>query len=186
MVRAAVTGSANIASNPPTKQKAIAAENTANVIGGSAMAFRSGHGRCSRPEVAVTFPASHRLTVRVIIVTMADATGASANTASTTRAVSSLEGSSGFQTSNRPRRIAPLMVAASVPSVSNAAMVISTAKPAVHSRMRPTGYHSSATGVATGATLASVETGWATGRPSRTRYPSHQAGSATPTLNEMQ
>ena len=42
------------------------------------------------------------------------------------------------------------MVAASVPSVSSAAIVVNAAKPMIQSRMRPTGYHSrsGATGAA--------------------------------------
>ena len=45
---------------------------------------------------------------------------------------------------SRPRRSVPVMVSASVPSVSSAAIVVRTAKPAIQSRMRPTGYHSRA------------------------------------------
>ena len=47
-----------------------------SVIGGNAVLFRSGQGRCSRPEVAVIFAASQRLSVNVIIATIAAAAGA--------------------------------------------------------------------------------------------------------------
>ena len=57
---------------------------------------------------------------------------------------------SGRRSRSRPRRSAPVMAAASVPRVSRAAIVVSAAKPAIQSRMRPTGYHSrsGATGAA--------------------------------------
>ena len=61
---------ARIASSPPVKQNAIAAHSAASVIGGSAALFRSGQGRCSRPDVAVIFAASQRLSVSVIMATM--------------------------------------------------------------------------------------------------------------------
>ncbi len=47
-----------------------------SVIGGSAVVFRSGQGRCSRPDVAVIFAASQRLSVSVIMATIAAAAGA--------------------------------------------------------------------------------------------------------------
>ena len=42
----------------------MATHKAASVIGGSAMLFRSGQGRCNRPDVAVIFAASQRLSVR--------------------------------------------------------------------------------------------------------------------------
>ena len=58
------------------KQKAIATHSATSVIGGNAALFRSGQGRCSRPDVAVIFAASQRLSVSVIMATIAAAAGA--------------------------------------------------------------------------------------------------------------
>ena len=57
-------------------------DSAASIIGGSAVLFRSGQGRCSRPDVAVIFAASHRLSVSVIIATIAAAAGAIVTSAS--------------------------------------------------------------------------------------------------------
>ena len=73
---------ARIASSPPVKQNAIATHSAASVIGGSAALFRSGQGRCSRPDVAVIFAASQRLSVSVIMATIAAAAGAIVTSAS--------------------------------------------------------------------------------------------------------
>ncbi|MGY4288345.1 hypothetical protein ACVWXO_007565 [Bradyrhizobium sp. LM2.7] len=67
--------------------------------------------------------------------------------------------------------------------MSSAAIVVNVAKPAIHSRMRPTGYHS-ISGAAGGSVAGGVAL--ATCRPSNTRWPSHQAGSATVTAKAMQ
>jgi hypothetical protein len=135
--------------------------------------------------VAVIFAASQRLSVSVIMATIAAAAGAIVTSASIHCSVSPVEAASrGPMIRNRPRRIAPVMLAASLPSVSRAAIVVSTAKPAIQSRMRPTGYHSS-TGAAGDAPLPAA-TAVVTGRPSKARCPSHQAGSATVTTKAMQ
>ncbi len=76
------------------------------------------------------------------------------------------------------------MVAASLPNVSSTAIVVSTAKPVVQSRMRPTGYHSN-TGIGGDAPLPEV-TAFGTGRPSNARCPSHQAGRAIAMAKAMQ
>src|SRR5271170_7940077 len=152
MIKAAVTVCARIAGNPPIKQNAIATDNAASVIGGSATPLRSGQGRCNRPDVAVTFAASQRLSVSVIMATSAAAAGAMLASASIARFASSFEASSGRQISIKPRSITAVIVAALVPSVSRTDIVVSAAKPAIQSRMRPTGYHSS-TGVAGAAPL---------------------------------
>ncbi len=77
---------------------------------------------------------------------------------------------------SKPARIASVMVAASVPNVSSAAIVVRTAKPAIQSRRRPIGYHSSVGEAGAPPSLDGAAS--ATGRPSRARCPSHQAGSA--------
>ena len=82
---------AAIPTSPPTKQKAIATHNATSVIGGSAVLFKSGHGRCNRPEVCVTFVASQRLSVSVSMAIMAAAAGATTTIASTNRSRSPLE-----------------------------------------------------------------------------------------------
>ncbi len=84
----------------------------------------------------------------------------------------------------RPRRNVSAMAAASVPSVSSAAKVVTTAKPDIQSRIRPTGYHS----ISGAAGVASSSPGRLTGaeRPSSARCPSHQAGRATETVKAMQ
>ena len=91
--------------------------------------------------------------------------------------------SRGLRNRNSPRRNMAVMVSALLPSVSSAAAVISTAKPAIHSRMRPTGYHSM-TGAAGAAPLPAA--GAAMARPSNARWPSHQAGNATMPAKAMQ
>src|SRR5882724_372577 len=79
--------SATIESSPPEKQNAMAAHNAASVSGGSAVLFRSGQGRCNRPDVAVIFAASQRLSVSAIMMTMVAAAGAIATSASSPRSV---------------------------------------------------------------------------------------------------
>ena len=76
MTRAVATISARIASNPPTKQSAMATNNRTSAIDGNAVLFRSGQGRCSRPEVAVILAASQRLSVNVNVAKIAAAAGA--------------------------------------------------------------------------------------------------------------
>ena len=144
MISVAATIRASIASSPPVKQKASASDNTASVIGGRSAPFRSGQGRCNRPDVAAIFAASQRLSVSVIIVKMAPAAGATITNASSACSVSPDEAAPRNPRNHcRALRITSLMVAASVPSVNRTAVVVSTAKPAIHSRMRPIGYHSS-------------------------------------------
>ena len=58
------------------KQKASATDSATSVIGGNSALFRSGQGRCSRPDVAVILPASQRLSVSVIMATIVAAAGA--------------------------------------------------------------------------------------------------------------
>jgi hypothetical protein len=77
-------------------------------------------------------------------------------------------------------RIVPVMVDASDPSVSSVAAVVIAAKTTTQSRIRPTGYHSSEADASDGAVPA------ASGRPSRARCPSHQAGSAMARTKAMQ
>jgi hypothetical protein len=161
-----VTTRAAIPTSPPTKQNAIATHSATSVIGGSAVLLKSGHGRCNRPEVCVIFVASQRLSVRVSMAIIAAAPGATATIASTTRSRSPLEpASASLRISSSPRRSVLLMVSASVPRVSSTAIVVRTAKPATHSRMRPTGYHSTSA-VGWAATLPATA---ASGRPSRAR-----------------
>src|SRR5258708_29799255 len=69
------------------------------------------------------------------------------------------------------------MVAASVPTVSRAAIVVIATKPAIQSRMRPTGYHSRSG--AAGEAPSPHEASLFAGRANEARGPSHQAGSAT-------
>ena len=66
------------------------------------------------------------------------------------------------------------MVAASVPSVSSAAIVVSAAKPAIQSRMRPTGYHSRSG--ATGAAPLPDGTPLAIGPPEQREMPEPPGG----------
>ena len=185
IIKAVLAICARIAGNPPVKQNASATHNAASVIGGSAVGFRSGHGRCNRPDVAVILAASQRLSVSVIIATIVAAAGAIFTSASINCSISPVDPASRpLRTRSKPRRNVALMVPPSVPSVSRAAMVASAAKPAIQSRIRPIGYHSrsDATGAAPllGATLLLP------GRPSRARCPSHQAGNATVTTKARQ
>ena len=136
---------ARIASSPPVKQKASATHSATSVIGGSAALFRSGQGRCKRPDVAVIL-----------------------------RGEPQIEGQrhhrddGGRGRRDRHQRIDPLFEIAGRRHVARAedpqqaaaqrvgdgggvgaerqqrAIVVSAAKPAIQSRMRPTGYHSSA------------------------------------------
>ena len=46
------------------KQNANATESATSVIGGNSVLFRSGQGRCSRPDIAAIFAASQRLSVK--------------------------------------------------------------------------------------------------------------------------
>src|SRR5215831_2203150 len=164
---------------PSLKQRAAAAHNATDVRAGSAVALRSGQGRASRPDVAVIFAANQRLSVSVIIPTIAAADGAKLTIASMRRLASApTEASLRARKRSRKLRIVFAMAAASDPNVNRVAPVENTAKPAIQSRMRPDGYHSSA-GAALGA-RGSLPAGRPTGRPSRQRWPSQQAGSATP------
>ena len=134
---------ANIATSPPTKQRASATQSATSVIGGNSALFRSGQGRCSRPDVAVILPASQRLSVNVIMATIVAAAGAMMESAVTQRSMSPDDAASRDPRIRiRPRRSELVMVSASLPSVSMAAIVVNAAKPAIQSRMRPTGYHS--------------------------------------------
>ena len=63
-------------------------DSATSVIGGNSALFRSGHGRCSLPEVAAILPASQRLSVSVIMATIAAAAGAMIASASTHRSAS--------------------------------------------------------------------------------------------------
>src|SRR4029079_4340251 len=112
----------------------------------------------------------------VVVVTIAAATGAIETRISTTRSDSPVDTASCALTiltiPNRPCRSVLLIVAASSPSESNAAIVINAAKPDVQSTIRPTGYHSRL-GL-TGNKPLFEETPALTGRPNNTRWPSHQ------------
>ena len=134
---------ASIASSPPLKHSAIATHSPTSVIVGSVIFFKSGHGRRSRPEIAAMFAASQRFSVSVSIATIAAADGARLTISSIQRAKSSLMVAS-FDPKLRSinSRSAPATAAASVPSVRSAAAVVTAARPAIQSRMRPTGYHS--------------------------------------------
>ncbi len=160
------------------KQNAIAMNDAGRVIGGSSVLRRSGQGRRSRADVAVIFAASQRLSVSVICATATAAAGARLTSASTQCSASSLKGASrGSNSRSKPRRSTAVIEAASLPSVSRAAIVLRVAKPAIHKRMRPTGYHSRSSATTGGASGDEVPT--MTGRPSKARWPSHHAGSAT-------
>ena len=67
-----------------------------------------------------------------------------------------------------PRFKAAVIASGSAVNAKSVVSVMSTAKPAIHSRMRPTGYHS----------IEGSEPSF-TGRPSIARWPSHHAGTAT-------
>src|ERR1035437_9378920 len=98
-----------IASSPPVKQNAIATDNAASVIGGSAALLRSGQGRGNQPDVAVIFAASQRLSVSVIMATMAAAAGAMVTRASILRSISPDEaGSLRPVIRSQPARSAPV------------------------------------------------------------------------------
>ena len=131
------------------------------------------------------FAASQRLSVNVIIATMAAAAGAIGDQSVDPLSVSPVEAASlEPMIRSKPRRSAPVMASASLPSVSSAAIVVNAAKPMIQSRMRPTGYHSRS-----GATCDAPLPGGmppVSGRPSNARCPSHQAGSATVTTKAMQ
>src|SRR5215471_8451012 len=173
-----------MAGMPLLKQRAAAAHNATDVRTGSAVALKSGQGRASRPEVAVIFAANQRLSASMIIPTIAAADGAKLTIASMRRSASALmEASLKARNRSRKLRIVFAMAAASEPNVSSVALVENTAKPAIQTRMRPDGYHSSAA-----AALDAPWSGkapWPTGRPSRQRRPSQQAGNATPTAYVM-
>ena len=132
------------------------------------------------------FAASQRLSVSVVMKTITtDAGSDDRQSASTHRSASPEEaGSRARRMRCMPRRSVPVMVSASAPSVSKPTIVIRTAKPAIQSRMRPTGYHS-ITGVAGAAPLSDPACGQPA-RPSNARWPSHHAGSATVTTKAMQ
>ena len=107
---------------PAEKQNAMATHSATSVIGGNAVLFRSGHGRCSRPEVAVILAASHRLSVSVIMATIVAAAGAMMESAVTQRSMSPEEAvSRDPRIRMRPPRSELVMASASVPSVSMAA-----------------------------------------------------------------
>ena len=174
---------ASMPGRPPLKHSASARVTAASVIGGSTTAFMSGQGRRSRPDVAVTFAASHRLSVSVIMATVAAAAGATATKASTTSATLSCDAPGALMIRNNPRRSVSVIVGASDPSVSRAAAVVRAAKLATQIRIRPRGYHSigcGALGVAVFGVPAVI------GRPSNARCPSHHAGSATVSTNAAQ
>jgi hypothetical protein len=170
-----------MAISPPTKQKPIAANSAASVIGGRAVVRRSGHGRRSRPDIAVTLAAAQRLKASVIVEEAAAIGGDTAMTTSINGVISGESGTSAARRMRiRPLRMVSWMLAASVPSISRAAKVVRAAMTPIQSRMRPTGYHSNCGVVASGAKASC-----AVGRPSKARCASHQAGRATATAKLM-
>src|SRR6202023_3171805 len=136
-MRATVMICAPIAKNPPEKQKAIAAHNAASVSGGSAVLFRSGQGRCNRPDVAVIFAASQRLSVSIIVMTMVAAAGAIVTSASSKRSVGLMPVDS--RTCAHAERIVWVTEGPSELIAISATVIIIAAKITIQSRIRPTG-----------------------------------------------
>src|SRR5262245_7466228 len=169
-----------MATIPPVKQNARATHSATSVIGGSAVAFRSGQGRFNRPEVTAILPASHRLNVKMIKGIGGAAAGASATILSTRLSSIGSPRSAKARTVGRKLCLnAAVMASASelIPSrrtnASRATII------AIHNSRRPVGYHSIV--LAGGAAPLPPDVAFGTARPNRARCPSHHAGSAMET-----
>src|SRR3989440_11981706 len=116
---------ARIASSPPPNENAIATHSAAIVIAGSVALFRSGHGRCNRPDVAVILAESQRLSVRVVMAMIAAAIGATVTTVSINCSYSPVDAASLgpmiWTTCWKNARSVPVIVAASGPRRHSAA-----------------------------------------------------------------
>ena len=167
------------------KQKASATDNATSVIGGNSALFRSGHGRCSRPEVAVILPASQRLSVSVIMATIVAAAGAMID--------QRIDPSFGIACRGRVARAENSQQAA--PQRAGDGLGVGAERQQRGDRGQDgkardpeqdaadrIPFHARA---AAGAAPL-PDPALATGRPSSARWPSHQAGSATVTTKAMQ